>query len=86
MRNRISLYQPVYLFLLVLLMTTACKKTETVTTYIQQPNALFTVQVLDPFAGYLATRTTNYIDSNFYFTNESAAWYRRSVDHLMQPV
>jgi PKD repeat protein len=49
----------------------ACKKTETITINIQEPTAKFSVLVVEPFSNFQTLGYTGYIDSNFYFKNES---------------
>lgn len=63
-----SLLLGLFLFATIL----ACKKTEIITITVQQPVAQFSVKVSDPYnSNYQYERTTNFIDSNFYFQNTS---------------
>lgn len=49
----------------------ACTKTETITTTVQQPAAVFSVFVSDPYNNYQYAGTSTFVDSNFYFRNTS---------------
>lgn len=56
-----------FFVLLLLTVTSACKKTETRT--VQQPAACYSVLVSDPYMVYKMPGTSTFIDSNFYFRN-----------------
>lgn len=60
-----------FFFAIVAMAGSACKKTEIVTITVQQPVAVFSVNVADPFTGYQTQGSANYIDSVFYFKNGS---------------